>query len=259
MTAANEFKKFLQKADQLKDLAEAGFRAGDVPMPKSDVTGFAGLSKPLSIGDGKARANFADSVSTPAGGTAVTIMLDQSMPGQDGAKTRLANVVAALRSRLASLPSNAVVGLWTFDGVEGRSEVATGPLSDQVNGQQRSAALNAALDKQFSSNGGAVAFTTFKMIYDGALAGFRPGMKNSVLVITEGPHTDQSMDGAALQDYLRKTFDPARPVAVNVVDFGADPDRATWGALAQASGGAYQNFATSDSVEMTTAVSTFLG
>ena len=259
LSAANEFKKFLQKDDQLKELANAGFRAGDAPLPKSDVTGFSGLSKTVSIGDDTARVNLADAVASPSGASAVTIMLDQSMPNQDGAKTRLANVVAALRSRLATLPPAAVVGLWTFDGVEGRSEVAAGPLSDQVNGQPRSAALNAALDRQFSSNGGAVAFTTLRMIYDGALAGYRPGMKNSVLVIAQGPHTDQSLDGAGLQDYVRKTFDPARPVAINVIDFGPDPDRATWEAVAQTSGGGYQNLATSDSVDLTTGLNTFLG
>jgi hypothetical protein len=181
------------------------------------------------------------------------------MPNQDGAKTRLANVVAALKSKLAALPPNAVVGLWTFDGVEGRSEVAAGPLSDQVKGQPRSAALTAALDKQYSSNGGAVSFTTLRIMYDAAVAGFRPGMKNSVLVITAGPHTDQTMDGAALRDYVRKAFDPARPVAINVIDFGADPDRGAWESVAQTSGGSYQNLSSSESPDLTTAVATFLG
>jgi len=158
-----------------------------------------------------------------------------------------------------NLPPNAVVGLWTFDGREGRSEVATGPLSDQLNGQPRSAALTAALDKQSASNGGAVSFTTLKMIYDGAVANYRPGMKNSVLVITAGPHTDQSMDGPGLQDYVRKAFDPARPVAINVIDFGSDPDRAAWESVAQTSGGGYQNLSQSDSPDLATAVATFLG
>jgi hypothetical protein len=259
LSAANEFKRFLQKGDQLAELAKAGFRAGNATLPKSDVTGFSALSTTLSIGDDTARVNLADAVSTPSGASAVTIMLDQSMPMQEGGKTRLANVVAALRSRLAALPPSAVVGLWTFDGVEGRSEVPTGPLSDQVNGQPRSGALNAALDKQFSSGGGAVSFTTLPMIYDSALAGYRTGMKNSVLVITAGPHTDRSLDSAGLQDYVRKTFDPARPVAINVIDFGSDPDRATWEAVAQTSGGTYQNLATSDSQELGAALTTFLG
>ena len=64
----------------------------------------------------------------------MTIMLDQSMPVDEGGKSRLANVTAALNARLQALPPTSAVGLWTFDGVEGRSEVTTGPLSDQVDG-----------------------------------------------------------------------------------------------------------------------------
>ena len=63
-------------------------------------------------------------------------MLDQSMPTDEGGKSRLANVVAALNARLQALPPNSAVGLWTFDGAEGRSEVSTGPLSDQVDGSR---------------------------------------------------------------------------------------------------------------------------
>jgi hypothetical protein len=259
VTAASEFKKFLQKPQQQAELAKDGFHSGSASLPKSDVTSFTPLSDTLSIGDDSARVAVADAVTAPASGDVVTIMLDQSMPNHDGAKTRLANAVAALNSKLAALPPNAAVGLWTFDGVEGRNEVTTGALSDQVNGQPRSAALKAALDRQYSSNGGAVSFTTLRMVYDAALAGFRPGMKNSVFVITAGPHTDQSMDGAALRDYVRKAFDPARPVAINVIDFGTDPDRATWESAAQTSGGNYQNLPSSDSPDLTTAVATFLG
>ena len=259
VTAASEFKKFLQKPDQQAELAKAGFRAGSAALPKSDVTSFSPLSNTLSVGDDTARVTLADAVIAPAGGEAVTIMLDQSLNTQEGGKSRLANIVAALKGKLGALPPNAVVGLWTFDGREGRSEVATGPLSDQLNGQPRSAALTAALDKQSASNGGAVSFTTLKMIYDGAVANYRPGMKNSVLVITAGPHTDQSMDGPGLQDYVRKAFDPARPVAINVIDFGSDPDRAAWESVAQTSGGGYQNLSQSDSPDLATAVATFLG
>jgi len=52
-------------------------------------------------------------------------------------------VVGALREKINSLPPTAAVGLWTFDGREGRSEVAGGPLGDPVNGQPRLAALTA--------------------------------------------------------------------------------------------------------------------
>jgi hypothetical protein len=157
------------------------------------------------------------------------------------------------------LPAVAAVGLWTFDGVEGRSEVATGPLSDPVDGKPRSAAIGAALDAQTASGGGAVSFTTLRMIYDDALAKFRQGQTNSILVITAGPHTDQSLDAGGLQDYVRRTFDPAKPVAINVIDFGGDPDRAAWEGVAQISGGGYQNLSTSASPDLATAITTFLG
>ena len=185
-------------------------------------------------------------------------MLDQSMTTDEGGKPRLANVVAALNNRIAGLPSNSVVGLWTFDGKDGRTEVAAGPLTDPVNGQPRSAALKAALDSQSSSAGGAVSFTTLRLVYQDALANFRAGENNSVLVITAGPHTDQTFDGPGLEDFIRQSVDPAKPIAVNILDLGADPDRATWEAVAKISGGSYRKVASSASPELASAINTFL-
>ncbi|ETW25246.1 substrate-binding domain-containing protein [Mycobacterium gastri] len=258
-TAASAFARYLQKPDQLAKLAKAGFRVNGVKPPSSPVASFAALPAPLSIGDDGMRATLADNMATPSIGVAATIMLDQSMPIDDGGKTRLANVVAALENRLKALPPSAVIGLWTFDGHEGRSEVPTGPLADPVNGQPRSTALMAALDKQYSSGGGAVSFTTLRMIYQQVQANFRAGQANSILVITGGPHTDQTLDGPGLQDFIRTSADPAKPIAVNIIDFGADPDRSTWEAVAQLSGGSYQNLATSAGPDLATALSIFLG
>ena len=257
ITAASEFSRFLRKPEQLGQLAKLGFRTDGGENPKSDVTNFAPVSAPLSVGDSAMRATLANALTAPAGNPAVTIMLDQSMNAQEGGKSRLGNVVAALEARLQTMPPTAAVGLWTFDGVEGRSEVTTGPLSDSVDGKPRSAALTATLDDQTASGGGAVSFTTLRMIYDEALAKFRQGQTNSVLVITAGPHTDQSLDGSGLQDYVRRSFDPARPVAINVIDFGGDPDRATWEAVAQTTGGGYRNLSTSASPDLASAVKTF--
>lgn len=261
ITAASEFSRFLRKPEQLGEFAKLGFRTDGGETPKSDVTSFAPVSAPLSVGDAAMRATLANALTAPAGASnaAVTIMLDQSMNAQEGGKTRLANVVAALDTKLQAMPQTAAVGLWTFDGVEGREEVATGPLSDPVDGRPRSAALAETLDEQTSSGNGAVSFTTLRMIYDEALAKYRQGQTNSVLVITSGPHTDQSLDASGLQEYVRRTFDPAKPVAINVIDFGADSDRATWEAVAEATGGGYQNLSTSTSPELATAITTFLG
>ncbi|ORA84697.1 substrate-binding and VWA domain-containing protein [Mycobacterium malmoense] len=260
-SAASEFARFMHKPEQLAKLAKAGFRVNGVKPPSSPVARFAALPSALSVGDDAVRATLAEAMAAPSSGLAATIMLDQSMPTEEGGKTRLANVIAALEDKIKALPPTAVVGLWTFDGHEGRSEVTGGPLADPVNptgGQPRSAALAAALDKQYSSAGGAVSFTTLRMIYQDMQTNYRAGQANSILLITAGPHTDQTLDGPGLQDFVRKSADPAKPIAINVIDFGADPDRATWEAVARLSGGGYQNLATSASPDLATAINTFL-
>lgn len=258
-TAANEFSRYLRKPEQLADLALAGFRAEGTSLPKSDVVGFAPLGAPLNVGDAKVRVQLANAVNNTDGGPAVTIMLDQSMPVEEGGEPRLINAVAALKTQLQTLPPTSAVGLWTFDGVSGRAEVPAGLLSDQVDGQPRSAALTAALDKQFASDGGAVSFTTLQLVYDAAKASYRADVPNSVLVVTAGPHTDQSLDGPGLEAYVKGAFDPAKPIAINVIDFGDDPDQATWAAVAAATGGNYKNLPTSASPDLAAAVATFMG
>ncbi len=257
-SAASEFARFMHKPEQLAKLAKAGFRVNGVKPPSSPVTSFPTLPATLSVGDDAMRATLAEAMAAPSSGLAATIMLDQSMPGDEGGKTRLANVIAALQDKIKALPPTAVLGLWTLDGHEGRPEVASGPLSDPVNGRPRQGTLVAALDKQYSSAGGAVSFTTLRLIYQDMQAKYIPGQTNSILVITSGPHTDQTLDGPGLQDFIRRSADPAKPIAVNVIDFGADPDRATWQAVAQLSGGGYQNLATSASPDLAAAINAYL-
>lgn len=259
LRAASEFARFMRKPDQLAEFAKAGFRTEGGTPPQSDVLDFAPVPEPLSLGDNAMRANLAATLTAPAANPTVTIMLDQSMPADEGGRSRLANVVAALQARLQALPATSAVGLWTFDGTAGRSEVSTGPLTDPVDGGPRSAALTAALDSQSASSGGAVSFTTLRLVYTDAMASYREGQPNSILVITTGPHTDRTLDGAGLQQYIRGAFDAARPVAVNVIDFGADSDRETWEAVAQITGGTYQNLESSAAPELNAAIATMLG
>lgn len=248
VSAASEFARFMRKPEQLAGLARAGFRVEGATMPESDVVDFAPVSAPLSVGDAATRATMAEALTVPAASPAVTIMLDQSMPTDEGGKSRLANVTAALTARLQALPPNSTVGLWTFDGTEGRSEVPAGPLTE------RAPALTSALNAQTASGGGAVSFTTLRLAFTEAMANYRQGQPNSILVITAGPHTDQSLNGEGLQQYIRGAFDRGRPVAVDVIDFGDDSDRATWEAVTQATGGTYQNLASSATPELAAAI-----
>ncbi|MDY6999089.1 MAG: substrate-binding domain-containing protein [Actinomycetota bacterium] len=258
VTGASEFARFLRKPEQLADFAGAGFRVEGTDPPASDVVDFGPLSEPLNVGDGALRASIADTLAAPAQSPTVTIMLDQSMSADEGGQSRLGNVVDALTARLQALPPDSAVGLWTFDGVAGRSEVSTGPLAEPVDGRPRSEVLTADLEAQTASDGGAVSFTTLRLVYTEASANFREGQPNSVLVITAGPHTDQTLGGEGLQQYISGAFDPARPVAVNVIDFGDDSDRGTWEAVTQTTGGSYVNLATSDAPELTATITDML-
>lgn len=258
VTAASEFARFMRKPEQLGEFAKAGFRVDGGTPPASDVVDFAPLAASLNVGDNALRATIADTLTAPVTSPTVTIMLDQSMPTDEGGRARLTNVVDALKARLQVLPADSGVGLWTFDGVQGRSTIPLGPLSEPLDGQPRSEALTAALDTQTPSGGGAVSFTTLRLVYTDASAKYREGQNNSVLVITSGPHTDQSLGADGLQQYITDAFNPDRPVAVNVIDFGEDADRATWEAVAQSTGGSYQNLATSASPELASVIATLL-
>jgi hypothetical protein len=254
ISAASEFERFLHKPDQLAALAKAGFRTDGGSAPHNDVVNLGSLATPLSVGDVTARATLANAVGGPSQASAVVILLDQSLHTDEDGKSRLAHVIAGLQDRIKTMAPTSSVGLWTFDGVAGRSEVPLAPLGDAANNQSHAAALISDLDDQSASSGGAVSFTTLRLLYGDLVSNYRDGQANSILVITRGPHTDQSMDGQGLQDYIKSTFDQAHPVAVNVIDFGSDPDQSTWAAVAQLTGGNYQNAPNASGHEFTTAL-----
>lgn len=258
VSAASEFARFCRKPDQLAELAKAGFRVAGVAPPSSEVTDFPALSDPLAVGDNPTRVALSTALAPLPGSATVTIMLDQSMTTKEAGKSQLAYVIAALVQRIGALPANSSLGLWTFDGVEGRTLVNSGPLDDQLDGATRAEKLTGTLDNLSSRSGGAVSFTTLRMVYEQAIANYHAGQSNSVLVITAGPHTDRTLDGAGLKDFIRKSTDPQRPVAVNVIDFGNDSDRATWQSVAQLSGGSYQNLPTANSPALAQALDTLL-
>jgi len=257
ISAASEFARFMDTPEQLAELAKAGFRATGTTPPGSEVVGFPTLGATLPVADDATRAAVAGAVA-PASAATTTVILDQGMTGDEGGPSRLAGVTSALNNRIAALPPNAVVGLWTFDGTDSRPVIPTGALSDDLGGQPRSAALTSTLTGLSPTGGGAVSFTTLPRAYTDAIASYQPGQPNSILVITQGPHTDQTLDGPGLQNYLKSAADPNRPVTINVIDFGGDPDRPTWEAVAAQSGGSYQEVATSDSPDLVAAIARML-
>lgn len=257
VAGASEFARFLRKDDQLAELAKAGFRAEGVSPEANDVVGFPAMAAALPVADDAMRAAVSGLVSPSPGGT-TTVVLNEGITGDEGGKPRLLNVTAALRDRINALPPNAAVGLWTFNRIDSAAAVPTGPLADPVGPGPRSAAITGVLDNTAPTSGGGVSFTTLREAYRDAVANFRPGQTNSVLLITQGPHTDQSLDGPGLQEVIKGLQDPQRPVAINVIDFAGDPDRPTWESLAKLSGGSYQEIPNSATPDLIGAISRML-
>ncbi|MCB0924985.1 MAG: hypothetical protein KDB50_10665 [Mycobacterium sp.] len=247
VAAASEFARFMGKPEQLRTLAESGFRAEGADNPaagEDDVVAFGPLAERLQTGDDQVRATVAGAFA-PGAVAATTVMLDQSVAGA---------AAAALRDRVATLPPGAAVGLWVFDGTEGATAIPFGALSDPLGDQTRQNALSDALGAVGPGSSGAVSFTTLRLVFTEALANFLPGEPNSVLVITQGPHTDRTLDGDGLQEFVASALDPNRPVAINVIDIGDDPDRPVWEAVTQLTGGSYADVPGADSPEFVAAL-----
>ena len=253
VAAASEFARFMGRDAQLAELAKSGFRAEGAAPQGNDVVKFAPLGAALPVGDDAARAAVAAAVAPGATAT-TTVVLNEGIVGDEGGRPRLSNVTAALRDRINALPPGAAVGLWTFNRIDSGQVVPIGPLGDPVGPQPRAAALTGVLEATSPTSGGGLSFTTLRAAYGDALANYRPGQPNSVLLITQGPNTDQGLGGAGLTDFVRAALDPKRPVAINVIDFGGDPDRPTWEAITRLSGGSYQEIVASDSPDLAAAV-----
>ena len=257
VSGASEFARFMHKPEQLDELLKSGFRVDGKTREGNDSVGFPALPAPLPAGDEADRAAIAAAV-TPAAVTTTTVVLNEGLTGDEGGKPRLSNVTAALRDRINTLPAGAAVGLWTFNKVDSAAAVPTGPLSDPIGTQPRAAAITAVLNSTTPTSGGGVSFATLRAAYADAVANYRPGQPNSILVITQGPHTDGGLDAQGLQNAVTSVQDPNRPVTVNVIDFGDDLDRPAWEAVAKLSGGSYQELATSDSPDLAAAISRLL-
>ncbi len=182
----------------MAELAKSGFRVEGAAPQGNDVVSFEPLAAALPVGDDAARAAVAAAVAPGATAT-TTVVLNEGITGEDGGRSRLSNVTTALRDRINALPPGAAVGLWTFNKIDSGSVVPTGPLADPVGPQPRVAALTGVLEATTPTSGGGLSFTTLRAAYADALANYRPGQPNSVLLITQGPHTDQSIDGAGLR------------------------------------------------------------
>ncbi|MET8778392.1 substrate-binding domain-containing protein [Nocardia sp. NPDC004654] len=239
---AGLFVDYLRNPEQAPFFTSAGFTA--VPPPTGPGASRAALDKLRST------------LAHPVLGVHSTVLLDvsASMSTAEGASTRLANTLGALRSTMNVMPPDFGLGVWTFgkslDGVNPyRVQARTAALADG----QRTALDTALSAVRATETRTDQAYPALLAAYRSAVNGYAEGRTNSVLLITDGPDDDSSVTGAQLLADLAAAADPDRPVRVDVIVIGGNGTD-TLQTAAQRTGGTYTRLATSNDLSFGSAV-----
>ncbi|MFQ6392853.1 VWA domain-containing protein [Nocardia sp. KC 131] len=239
---AGIFADYLRAPQQTQTFTTAGFAAA--PAGPTAVPSRAALDK--------VHATLAN----PVLGVQSTVLVDvsASMGNTDGSATRLANVLAALRSTMNVMPPDFGLGVWTFaknlDGtVPYQIQTVTAPLTND----QRTA-LGTALDAVVPTESRTdQAYPSLLAAYRAAVTGYTANRTNSVLLITDGPDDDSTLTGTKLLADITAATDKSRPVRIDVIVIGGNGTE-TLQSAAQRTGGSYTRLASSDDISFGTAM-----
>ena len=249
--AAADLRGWLLSDPVQRRLAASGLRRADGdPGPELSATE-RGLSElpvrpeELKATDGAAAAQSAWRLLTRPVSLLSLVDVSGSMaeqvPGARGSRLDVAR--GAAEAALGFLDSRDSVGLWEFSRtLEGdrdyRVLVPLGPVDGRVAGypDRRTAAVAAYR---------AMRPRTATGLYDSVLAGYRdavahyrPGYVNTMLVLSDGQNEDPgSVSLETLLTELGKAYDRDRPVHIVTLAYGGGADRAVLGRIAKATDG----------------------
>ncbi|WP_246079914.1 VWA domain-containing protein [Nonomuraea mesophila] len=256
LKAAADFKQHLTTESAAKTLRNAGFRgtdgkAGDA---LSEEDGFpADPPTALEPPDTATVARMVQTWSRLNLGTRLLTLLDVSgtmalpVPGTDMTRMQAINKIAT--EGLGLFPADSEVGLWTFSThLDGRDKdwkelVSVGPLSESIDGTLRKQALAKTFSQiQAKPTGDTGLNDTIKAAYAQLTKTFRQDKINTLLILTDGAGNDDPDGGvknAEILQYLKKTYNPKRPISILLIAFGpeAEKGKRQMDALARATGG----------------------
>lgn len=175
--------------------------------------------------------------------------------------TRLDLLQAAVLRTIAGLQPSNTLALWAYSlhiGTKGddfRPLRGAGALGD---GKHFLALRESIADLDRTVGGGRGLYDTIAAAYEQARSTFAKGYDNSVVVVTAGPNEDDY--GASLKiltDRINGLKDPARPVRIDIVGFGTEPDAKAMTSIAKLTGGRY--LPAPEAGDLDAALSTALG
>ncbi|GAA3201639.1 substrate-binding domain-containing protein [Nonomuraea roseoviolacea] len=254
--AAAAFQKELTTDSAQRTLRDQGFRTpdgkgGDV---LAKGKGFVStLPRPLAAPDVKTVASMAQTWSRLNLGSRLLTLLDVSgtmaLPVPGTQLTRMQAISRIATEGLSLFPADSEIGVWAFSthldgqGKDWREMVSVGPLSETTDGRLRKEALATQLATvQAKATGDTGLNDTLKAAYTEMTKSYQEDKINTVLVLTDGAGNDDPDGGvgnAEILSFLKKTYNPKRPVSILLIAFGPDAPKGKkqMDALAKATGG----------------------
>ncbi|WP_240196976.1 substrate-binding domain-containing protein [Nonomuraea lactucae] len=254
--AAADFKRELATESAARVLRGQGFRtpdgkAGDTLTKDRGFTPTPpeALPKP----DVKTVARMAQTWSRLNLGSRMLTLLDVSgtmalpVPGTN--MTRMQAISKIATEGLGLFAADSEIGVWAFSthldgqGKDWREAVSVGPLTETVNGVLRKDMLIKQLGTiQAKATGDTGLNDTLKAAYTEMTESYQQDKINTILILTDGAGNDDPDGGvtnAQILSFLKKTYNPKRPVSIILIAFGPDAPKGKqqMDALAQATGG----------------------
>ncbi|WP_240506392.1 substrate-binding domain-containing protein [Thermoactinospora rubra] len=256
--AAEDFAKELATEPAKKILRDYGFRTPDGKggPALSENKGFSPKApQALPAPDAQTVASMSQSWSRLNLGTRLLALLDISgtmalpVPGTNPPQTRMQVIAKTALGGLGIYDAKAEIGAWLFSthldgqGKDYREVVPVGPLGEPINGVLRKDRLAQMLTTvQAKPTGDTGLNDTIKAAYGQMVENYAEDKINVLLIFTDGAGNDDPDGGVGdreILDYLKKTYDPKRPVNILLIAFGPDAPKgkSKMDALAQATGG----------------------
>ncbi|MFI9592492.1 substrate-binding and VWA domain-containing protein [Nonomuraea sp. NPDC052265] len=254
--AATDFRQDLGTDASKKILRAAGFRSpdGKAGDALSKEKGFV-PDKPEALPrpDAKTVASMVQTWSRLNLGTRLLTLLDVSgtmalpVPGTNMTRMQAINKIAM--EGLGLFPADSDLGLWTFSthmdgqGKDWKELVPVGPLAESTDGVLRKQALAKQFGQiQAKATGDTGLNDTIKAAYGELTKTYQEDRINTLLILTDGAGNDDPDGGvtnAQILQYLKKTYNPKRPISILLIAFGpeAEAGRKQMNTLAKTTGG----------------------
>ncbi|TMR38476.1 VWA domain-containing protein [Nonomuraea zeae] len=256
LKAATDFKQDLATESAKKTLRAAGFRSSDGKAGDalSKDKGFVpDTPQALEPPDGATVARMVQTWSRLNLGTRLLTLLDVSgtmalpVPGTNMTRMQAINKIAT--EGLGLFPAGSEMGLWTFSthlngqGRDWKELVSVGPLSESIDGALRKEVLARTFSQiQAKATGDTGLNDTVKAAYAQLTKSYQEDKINTLLILTDGAGNDDPDGGVKngeLLQFLKKTYNPKRPISILLIAFGpeAEQGKQQMDALAKATGG----------------------